>query len=210
MTESVESRHPYSWENVPREIRELFVERIPRDEKLFFMKKAIAEARRSPFHPSVGSVIVRDGEILARGRRDSIVVEGVGRPRRTRSLHAEEMALRNAPERLEGATLYTTLEPCFDRAKPGFGAEIEACSSIVARRGVRTVVIGLIDHELRNMGRGVEFLVGQGVELEFVYHGIEGALCGLIGNGRFWHTEPGRPGLRSALRRLVTTVRAHI
>lgn len=206
----VSLRHAYSWENVPPEIRGLFVDRIPHDEKLSFMKKAIAEARRSPFHPSVGAVIVRDGEILATGRRDSIVVETTGRPTRTRSLHAEEMALRDAPERLEGATLYTTLEPCFDRAKPSFGQEIEACSSIVVRRGVRSVVIGLVDHELRNMGKGVATLVKAGVEVEFFYHGIERQLCALIGDGRFWHAAPGRRGARSVLRRLAAAIRTRI
>jgi tRNA(adenine34) deaminase len=76
------------------------------DEK--FMRIALAEARKAdlPF----GAVIVRDGEILARGRN-------LGRTNRDPTAHGEMVAIRNAVaahggRALRGSTLYTTGEPC--------------------------------------------------------------------------------------------------
>jgi len=79
---------------------------------LAFMHLAIAEARAAELagEVPVGAVIVRDGEIIATGNnrvlRDS-----------DPTAHAEIVALRVAGKaignyRLEGCTLYATLEPC--------------------------------------------------------------------------------------------------
>jgi pyrimidine deaminase RibD-like protein len=195
----------YAWDAVPAEVRRLFSNRLPPDEKLHFMQMAITEASRSPFHPSVGAVIVRDGRVLARGFRDSVLVDG-GDPPRTRSRHAEEVALLNAAGSLAGATLYTTLEPCFDRSTPGLGS-LEPCCVRVARSGIRTVVVGLIDHDPRTAGRGAVYLAEQGLQLEFAYEGIESELYRLIGDGRFWHAAPRKPGIRSLLGTLTRAAR---
>ena len=58
----------------------------------------------------VGAVIVTDGEVIGRGRNSPI-------ERSDPTAHAEILALREAGAaagnyRLEGAILYTTLEPC--------------------------------------------------------------------------------------------------
>lgn len=58
----------------------------------------------------VGAVIVRDGEIVGRGRNQPI-------GRHDPTAHAEVLALRDAAARLgnyrlPGCTLYVTLEPC--------------------------------------------------------------------------------------------------
>jgi tRNA(adenine34) deaminase len=77
-----------------------------------FMRQALAAARRAPVHADVpvGAVIVKDGEVLARARntreRDS-----------DPAAHAELVAIRKAARklgswRLNGCTLYVTLEPC--------------------------------------------------------------------------------------------------
>ena len=58
----------------------------------------------SPPNPSVGCVIVRDGQII-----------GEGFTQKTGSDHAEIQAIKNAESRgfnVEGATVYVTLEPC--------------------------------------------------------------------------------------------------
>jgi len=60
----------------------------------------------SPF----GAVIVRDGKVLARGRN-------LGKRLRDPTAHGEMVAIRNflavhGPERLTGATLYTSGESC--------------------------------------------------------------------------------------------------
>jgi len=79
---------------------------------LTWMRLALEEARRAPEHGDVpiGAVIVRDGALLARAhnRRE---VDGDA------TAHAELLAIREASRvighwRLEGVTLYCTLEPC--------------------------------------------------------------------------------------------------
>jgi tRNA(adenine34) deaminase len=77
-----------------------------------FMKEALAFARIAfgEQEVPVGAVVVRDGKMLGRGRNRR---EALADP----TLHAEIEAMREAARsagtwRLEGATLYVTLEPC--------------------------------------------------------------------------------------------------
>ena len=82
----------------------------PQDE--VFMQAALAEARAAAAHDDVpvGAVVVISGEIVSRA----------GNERELRSdptAHAEVLALKSASQasgswRLDGATLYVTLEPC--------------------------------------------------------------------------------------------------
>jgi tRNA(adenine34) deaminase len=79
---------------------------------LDFMQAALAEARRAADAGEVpiGAVVVWNREILARGQNR--VLRGVDP-----TAHAEIIALRLAAEamgnyRLNGCTLYVTLEPC--------------------------------------------------------------------------------------------------
>ena len=76
------------------------------------MQEAIWEAERAMAlgELPVGAVIVRNGEIIARGHNDR---EGSWDP----TGHAEIVAMRKAAQvvggwRLTGCTLYVTLEPC--------------------------------------------------------------------------------------------------
>ena len=77
-----------------------------------FMRQALdlaGEAGRSGEVP-VGAVVVRDGEVIGRGRNRPI---GSNDP----TAHAEIVAIRDASRavgnyRLTGATLYVTVEPC--------------------------------------------------------------------------------------------------
>jgi len=77
-----------------------------------WMQRALEEARLAPDHDDVpvAAVVVREGQEIARGRNRR---EGDADP----TAHAEVVALRAAAERLgtwrlEGCTLYVTLEPC--------------------------------------------------------------------------------------------------
>src|SRR5215468_2428387 len=70
-----------------------------------FMRAALEEAARgigqtSP-NPRVGAVLVKAGQIIARGYHSR-----AGAP------HAEVVALRSAGQRARGSDLYITLEPC--------------------------------------------------------------------------------------------------
>ncbi len=78
----------------------------PEDER--FMRMALDEARQAD-HP-FGTVIVRDGQIRARGRN-------LGRTNDDPTAHGEMVAIRrcladHGSAVLKGATLYTSGEPC--------------------------------------------------------------------------------------------------
>ena len=77
-----------------------------------FMREAIKEARRAAAKGEVpvGAVIVCDGQIIGRGHN---LRERLGDP----TAHAELLAIREAAcrlggWRLNGCTLYVTMEPC--------------------------------------------------------------------------------------------------
>ena len=84
----------------------------PRPQDDSFMRAALDEARAAAAHDDVpvGAVVVVSGQIVGRA----------GNERELRSdptAHAEVLALRSASQalgswRLDGATLYVTLEPC--------------------------------------------------------------------------------------------------
>jgi tRNA(adenine34) deaminase len=76
------------------------------------MRLAIAEAERAQAagEVPVGAVVTRDGAVLARAHNEVEL-------RRDPTAHAERLALAGAlavarTDRLPGATLYVTLEPC--------------------------------------------------------------------------------------------------
>jgi tRNA(Arg) A34 adenosine deaminase TadA len=73
-----------------------------------FMRIALDEARQGDF--PFGAVIVRDGQVLARGRN-------LGKTNGDPTAHGEMMAIRHCladheSAALRGSTLYTTGEPC--------------------------------------------------------------------------------------------------
>jgi tRNA(Arg) A34 adenosine deaminase TadA len=79
---------------------------LPDDKR--FMQMAIDEAAKAEF--PFGAVIVKDGEVLARGYNRTHVD-------RDPTAHGEMVAIRaflaaHGPEVLKGATLYTSGEPC--------------------------------------------------------------------------------------------------
>jgi diaminohydroxyphosphoribosylaminopyrimidine deaminase/5-amino-6-(5-phosphoribosylamino)uracil reductase len=104
-----------------------------------------AQARTSP-NPPVGSVIVRDGVIVGRGRTQP-----------PGQAHAEIVALRQAGERARGATLYVTLEPCahYGRTPP--------CTDAIIAAGIAAVVAAVPDPDPRVNGRGIAQLRAAGI-----------------------------------------------
>jgi tRNA(adenine34) deaminase len=73
-----------------------------------FMRLALEEAALGDY--PFGAVIVRDGEVLAKGRN-------LGKQQRDPTAHGEMVAIRNflaahGPEKLKGTTLYTSGESC--------------------------------------------------------------------------------------------------
>jgi len=119
------------------------------------MRAAIAEGERARGstgdNPWVGSVLVFDGAIVARGH-----TQGPGED------HAEIGALREARALgldLSRATLYSTLEPC------AFHGRTPACARVIAESGVRTLVVGIRDPHPRVDGAGIAMVRAAGIEV---------------------------------------------
>jgi len=92
-----------------------------------FMNEALAAAEEGAGRGEVpvGAVVVRDGEVIARGHN---LRETLQDP----TAHAELIAIRRAAEalgswRLEGCTVYVTLEPCAMCAGAMVLARIDRC-----------------------------------------------------------------------------------
>jgi diaminohydroxyphosphoribosylaminopyrimidine deaminase/5-amino-6-(5-phosphoribosylamino)uracil reductase len=119
-----------------------------------FMAAAIALSRRgrglSTPNPNVGCLIVREGRVVGRGW-----TQKGGRP------HAEAQALAQAMEQARGGTAYVTLEPCFHLSPRG-----PRCADLLARAGLKRVVIALRDPDPRTDGQGADYLSAQGVAVE--------------------------------------------
>lgn len=100
-------------------------------------------------NPLVGSVVVRDGEIIGEGWH---AVYG--------QAHAEVNALRDAEGRnsLVGATLYVTLEPCNHHGLT------PPCTQAILNAGISQVVYALADPNPKAAG-GARFLEEQGIQV---------------------------------------------
>lgn len=117
-----------------------------------FMKRALELAEKGVGYtkpnPLVGAVIVKDGKIIGEGYHE---LYG--------SHHAEINALKSAIEDVSGATMYVTLEPCshYGRTPP--------CANAIVEKGIKKVVIGLLDPNPLVSGRGLEILKNNGIEV---------------------------------------------
>lgn len=100
-------------------------------------------------NPSVGSVIVKDGEIV-----------GEGYHIRAGGPHAEVYALNMAGTDAKGATAYVTLEPCshYGRTPP--------CAKALIEHGVSRVVIAVPDPNPEVSGRGIAMLRDAGIKVD--------------------------------------------
>ncbi|MCK9240362.1 bifunctional diaminohydroxyphosphoribosylaminopyrimidine deaminase/5-amino-6-(5-phosphoribosylamino)uracil reductase RibD [Desulfocurvus sp.] len=128
-----------------------------------FMRQAAALAARgrgaTAPNPCVGALLVRGGEVLARGWH-----------RRCGGPHAEPECLADARSRgvdPAGCTLYVTLEPCNHQGRT------PPCTRAILEAGIREVVAGMADPN-PVAGGGAEFLRANGVAVRM---GVEQALC---------------------------------
>ena len=116
-----------------------------------FMQQALDLAKQGEFtttpNPSVGCVLVKDGEVVGKGFHAK-----AGEP------HAEVMALREAGEKARGATAYVTLEPCshFGRTPP--------CAKGLVEAGVSKVIAAMCDPNPQVAGKGLQILTDAGIE----------------------------------------------
>ncbi len=118
-----------------------------------YMAEALALAHGhlglTGMNPSVGCVIVKDGEIVGCG-----VTAASGRP------HAETEALKEAGDAARGATAYVTLEPCSHHGKT------PPCADALVEAGVAKVFVAMEDPDPRVAGRGINRLREAGIDVE--------------------------------------------
>lgn len=143
-----------------------------------FMRRALAlaEARlgRTWPNPSVGCVIVKNGEVIAEG-----VTGDGGRP------HGEEVALSGLGDAARGATVYLVLEPCARRS-----AGAVSCTDRLIAAGVSRVVIAAGDPHPNAGGAGVRKLKEAGVAVESGLCGAEGEALNAGFFSRVTHKAP--------------------
>lgn len=99
-------------------------------------------------NPPVGAIILKNGEIIARGYHHRF-----GAP------HAEIEALRKAKDRSRNATIITTLEPCSHHGKT------PPCADALVAAGIKTVVSAIEDRNPMVSGQGFKKLRAAGVEV---------------------------------------------
>ena len=112
-------------------------------ETLRLAKKAMGWTNPNPM---VGAVIVKRGQIIAKGYH-----KRVGLP------HAEIEALNAAKTSVKGATLYVNLEPCthYGRTPP--------CVDAIIQAGIKRVVCSILDPNSKVHGRGIAKLEQAGI-----------------------------------------------
>lgn len=142
-----------------------------------FMHHAIRLAERGlgqcwP-NPSVGCVIIKDGQIVGTGTTGH-----GGRP------HAETEALAMAAEAARGATLYVTLEPCAHQG------QTPPCVDAIIQAGIAHVVCALRDPDPRTNGQGLMKLSEAGIH---VTEGIGAQEAALLNQGFFTRVAHNRP-----------------
>lgn len=116
------------------------------------MKRALELAKKGTGHtnpnPLVGAVIVKGGRIIGEGYHQMYG-----------SHHAEVNAFKNATEDVKGATMYVTLEPCSHYGKT------PPCANAIVEKGIKKVIVGLVDPNPEVSGRGIKILKDNGIEV---------------------------------------------
>jgi len=116
----------------------------------FWMKRDLALAEKGRFsvspNPMVGACVVSRGKLVGSGFHEKF-----GEP------HAEPNVLAKIGKKAQGATLYVTLEPCATWQKT------PPCAPLIKEKGINRVVIGCLDPNPLNRGKGVRFLRKQGI-----------------------------------------------
>ncbi|QAR33364.1 nucleoside deaminase [Geovibrio thiophilus] len=101
------------------------------EDDIRFMRLAIEQAQeaRAEGEVPIGAVVVRDGEVIGRGRNAKAIAK-------TATSHAEIIAIEDASRntgdwRLDECSLYVTVEPCL------------MCAGTIIHSRIRNVVFGV-------------------------------------------------------------------
>lgn len=129
---------------------------MTRKKDAIWMQRALSLAAKglgyvSP-NPMVGCVIVSaDGDLIGEGFHE-----------RFGQAHAEVNAVRAVEDhaRLEGATVYVTLEPCSHHGKT------PPCADMLANHPLKRVVVAMKDPNPNVNGKGIDLLKRKGIKVE--------------------------------------------
>ncbi len=148
-----------------------------------YMARAIQLAKRGHYtthpNPRVGCVIVHDGEIVGEGFH---VRAGEG--------HAEVNALAQAGDKVKGADVYVTLEPCSHHG------HTPPCSQALIDAGVKRVVSAMEDPNPQVAGNGTKMLNDAGIETET---GVMQAEAEALNPGYLKRMRTGKPFVRTKI-----------
>ena len=137
------------------------------DEK--YMKEAIKQAKKAALlgEVPIGCIIVYEGKVIARGYNRRIIDKNV-------LSHAEIIAIRKACKkmgdwRLEGCTMYVTMEPC------------PMCAGAIVQARIPTVVIGCMNPKAGCAGSVLDMLHEDGFNHQVeTRDGVLGEECSQI------------------------------
>lgn len=125
-------------------------------------KRAIPDTTRGyvqrPFigRPYVGAIVLdKDGKIIGEGYKSFLGGTSLLQ-------HAERMALDSFTIVGQAATLISTLQPCMKKSR---GQIFDSCSTLIIKKGIRTVVFGARDDFSFDYNSTVNYLRSHGVKL---------------------------------------------
>jgi len=127
-------------------------------------------------NPRVGAVLVRSGKVI-----------GEGFHLRAGTPHAEVHAVADAKkrgQRVEGATLYVTLEPCSTQGRT------PPCTGLILREKIARVVFAATDPNPKHAGAAARLLRKAGVE---VSHGLLAKEAAELNRDFNWYITKKRP-----------------
>jgi len=125
---------------------------IKKDDKFYMslcLKLALKAKGKTFPNPLVGALVVKNNRIISGAFH-----------KKAGSLHAETLALAKAKTKSRGATLYVTLEPCAHYGKT------PPCVDQIIKSGIKNVVVGMIDPNPVNNGKGVAILRKHGIKVK--------------------------------------------
>jgi diaminohydroxyphosphoribosylaminopyrimidine deaminase/5-amino-6-(5-phosphoribosylamino)uracil reductase len=117
---------------------------MKKDDKFYMnlcLKLALKARGKTSPNPLVGALVVKNNRIISSGFH-----------KKAGFLHAETEAIEKAKGKARGATLYVTLEPCTHYGKT------PPCVDQIIKSGIKNVVVGMVDPNPVNNGKGVAIL----------------------------------------------------
>ncbi len=143
-----------------------------------YLEKCINLARsisNNGFDIPVSAIIIYNEKVISRG---------IKRFSKGKIIHAEVDAIMKCGNYCDGATLYTTLEPCIyipkleERSvikkknidyKRVHSTKYSSCTDYILNSGIKKVVVGIIDYPNKWVnGKGIRTLLNRGIEVKVI------------------------------------------